>query len=222
MKKILLSLLLILAVTFTASAQRHKVTRTYKSKCTYTTSSPRSRGSLPYDNIGELRLHILGELGTSDLTGLFWHEMPMHYSIGAMIDYQTGRILSLGIGGEYYGTRNVPGKHTTTAFLNTVPVYANIRLNTPGTTKFFAEARVGYSFPTNFITDANNTSKAYVAKGIYTSASIGLNCYGNNLSVGFNIIDLATKTAQATIHNAIRTDIFTDFFVRYSFAFPLN
>ncbi|MBO6026623.1 MAG: hypothetical protein J6P73_05180 [Bacteroidales bacterium] len=212
MKKLLISLVLVLAVSFTASAQGRTVKRTYKSKYTYTTSSPRQRhrADIPYNDVGEFRLHVVGELGSSDLTGLFWHEYPVHYSIGAMAEVQTGRILSLGLGAEFYGSRNALNHYSNSTYLNTVPVYASVRLSTPGSVKFFVEARAGYAIPVNEV--SVNYPHNISAQGLYTSAGLGLSCYGNYLSVGFNTIDLS--------HAQNRT--FTDFYLRYSYAFPLN
>ena len=211
MKKLLLSLVLILAVAITATAQRRTVTRTYKSKCTYTTSAPRPRPSHPYNDIGEIRLHIGGELGVGDPVGLFWHKTPRHYSVGAMAEVQAGRILSLGLGTEFYGSKFSTDNHYNYSYINTVPVYGNIRLSTPGWgTKCYVEARIGYAIPTNQI-NAYGSSPALVAKGFYTGAGIGLSCFGNNLSVGFNTIDLDKID-----------DAFTDFYIRYTYAFPLN
>lgn len=215
MKKLLISLVLVLAVSFTASAQGRTVKRTYKSKYTYTTSSPRPRhrhnADIPYNDIGEFRLHVIGELGSTDLTGLFWHEYPLHYSVGAMAEIQAGRILSLGLGAEYYGSRNALNHYSNSTYLNTVPVYANVRLSTPGSAvKFFVEARAGYAIPANKV--SINYPHDITAQGLYTGAGLGLSCFGNHLSVGFNTIDL----------NHAQSRTFTDFYLRYSYAFPLN
>lgn len=233
MKKTLLILALIFSVAFSANAQRrHTVTRTYKSKHTYTTSAPRprprprtrpwfQRPDRYFNDIGEVRLHVGGELGIMDLGGIFMHEAPRHYDVGGMAELQAGRMLSLGLGADFYGSRGMDrDQFTSDEYLNCVPVYGMVRLSTPGNpTKLFVEARAGYAIPINQVY-ANRPGRNVVAQGFYTGAGIGLGFYGSNLSVGFNSIDLRPCH---TMHNcSSSTGMFTDVYLRYSYAIPLN
>ena len=229
MKKAILFLAIIFALAFTADAQRSRTVHRHKSthKYTTTTTKPRPKPHTLarfHDDIGELQIHLIGELGVSDPIGIFWHEYPHHYSVGCMSEVQAGRLLSLGMGAEYYGTRNMLGHYENSAFLNTIPIYANIRLSTPGwSTKLFAEARVGYAIPTNqaYI---GNPGRVVSAKGFYTGAGVGFNCYGNSISFGFNTIDIRnTEPNQPILHNASGAEsMVTDFYIRYSYAIPAN
>ena len=211
-----------------ASAQRPTVTRTYKSKHTYTAPhpKPRPRPALDryYDPIGELRLHVTGELGFFDLSGLFMHRLPRHYSVGAVAEFQAGRVFSVGVGAEFYGSRGMNRYNYSDIYLNCVPVFGMARLSTPGRTKLFVEARVGYAIPINQVY-LNDPGHTVAAQGLYTSAGVGLNFFGNNISVGFNGIDLRNVTPNQIIplnNNSIWKRMFTDFFLRYSYAIPLN
>lgn len=238
MKKTLLFLVLTLAVALSANAQRrHTVTRTYKSKHTYTTTAPRPRPrprpgwkqqryERYHDNIGEVRLHLGGELGFTDIGGLFMHELPHHYGLGAMAEVQTGRLLSLGLGADYYGTRGMEGSSfCTDDYLNCVPVYANVRLSTPGwRTRLFVEGKVGYAIPVNSVQLSRPYLDNVSAQGFYTGAGLGLSFFGNNISIGFNSIDLRDMDSEIhLLHNSGTADgMFTDFYLKYSYAIPLN
>lgn len=205
MKKLLVSLLLVLAVTISAEAQPH---RKFARRPHRVAPAPRPRyhdrgTSYYYNPIGDFRLHITGDLGINDLEGFFWHEYPCHYSIGGMAELQTGRYLSLGLGAEYYGTLR-HYYYGYDEYYNCIPMYGNIRLSTPGySAKLFVEARAGYAFPLN-------TVSSHSAQGLFTGAGIGFSIYGNNISVGMNVIDI-TDGSMAT-----------DFYLRYSYAIPLN
>lgn len=229
MKKLLLSLVLILAVTFTANAQRHVVKRTYKTKHTYTSPAPKPLPRQAYDRyyntVGELRLHVVGELGFLDIGGFFMHRLPRHYSAGAMAEFQAGRIVSLGLGAEFYGSRFGGYYPYNGDYLNCVPVYGMVRLSTPThRSKLFVEGKVGYAIPVNQVY-ASNPGRMIVAQGFYTSAGVGVSFYGNSLSVGFNSIDRRTAAPNQIIllnGYSAREGMFTDFYLRYSYAFPLN
>lgn len=226
MKKLLLSLVLILAVTFTASAQHHVVKRTYKTKHTYTTPapSPRPRPSYPYTGVGELRFHVVGELGFLDLGGFFMHRLPRHYSAGAMAEYQAGRILSLGLGAEFYGSRLMDYSPYYNDYLNCVPIYGMVRLSTPNRhSRLFVEGKVGYAIPTNLVY-VSSPASPMAAQGLYTSAGVGLSFFGSNLSVGFNSIDRRSVGSNQPIllNGSTSAGMFTDFYLRYSYAIPLN
>ena len=225
MKKLLLSFVLILAVTITASAQHHVVKRTYKTQNTYTTPapSPRPRPSYPYTGVGELRLHVVGELGFLDLGGFFMHRFPRHYSAGAMAEYQAGRIFSLGLGAEFYGS-HLDYSPYINDYLNCVPIYGMVRLSTPNRhSRLFVEGKVGYAIPVNQAY-MGNPGGMVAAQGFYTSAGVGLSFFGSNLSVGFNSIDKRSvvSTQPMLLSGSTSAGMFTDFYLRYSYAIPLN
>lgn len=208
MKKIILSFCLLLAFVLSAGAQPHHRPRPHQDYYTYS-------------NIGEARLHIAGELGISDPVAFFWHRAPRHYSIGAMGEIQVGRRLSLGLGAEFYGTRI--NDQSYPSYYNSVPVYGNIRLSSPGYgTKVFVEARVGYAIPVNTVSMGYPTSY-YETRGLFTGGGVGLNCYGSNISIGINAIDLTYRYGiTPTNGNTGRSGVITNFYLRYSYAIPLN
>lgn len=217
MKKILCSIGLILAIVLSANAQpSHRAHR-----------RPQPRIG---DNIGEVRLHIAGEIGFTDIGGIFMHRSPYHYSAGCMAEFQTGRCLSLGLGAEYYGIRHINEKIFSSGnYLNCVPIYGNVRLNTTGFTKFFVDLQMGYAIPPNQINLSQPEGTVIVqipiqAKGFYSGAAVGVSFYGNNVSVGFNSVDITNaETNQPLYYNGSnRKRIATDFYLRYSYAFPLN
>ena len=208
MKKIILSFSLIFAFVISAGAQPHHRPRPHQD-------------FYNYSNIGEARLHIAGELGIADPVALFWHRAPRHYSIGAMGEIQVGRRLSLGLGAEFYGTRI--NDQTYPAYYNSVPVYGNIRLSSPGYgTKVFVEARVGYAIPVNIVSMGYPTSY-YETRGLFTGGGIGLNCFNNNISIGINAIDVTSYNGFVPSNeNLGRSRVITNFYLRYSYAIPLN
>ena len=208
MKKIILFFSLILAFVISAGAQPHYRPRPHQD-------------FYNYSNIGEARLHIAGELGIADPVALFWHRAPRHYSIGAMGEIQVGRRLSLGLGAEFYGTRI--NDQTYPTYYNSVPVYGNIRLSSPGYgTKVFVEARVGYAIPVNIVSMGYPTSY-YETRGLFTGGGIGLNCFNNNISIGINAIDVTSYNGFVPSNeNLGRSRVITNFYLRYSYAIPLN
>lgn len=211
MRRIFLLISLILAITLSAGAQIHHKPSPRKLAKQQYVPAPKPHPSPHvsyYDGIGEFRLHITGDLGINDLEGLFWHEYPCHYSIGGMAEIQTGRLLSLGLGAEYYGTLCNNPHNANDDYYNCVPVYGNVRLSTPGySAKFFVEARAGYAIPLN-------TVSTYKAEGLFTGAGIGFSIYGNNFSVGINVIDITNGSSDLP-------DRATDFYLRYSYAISL-
>lgn len=231
MKKLLVSLLLVLAVTLSAEAQHNRKPhpRRFARRPHREAPAPRpryhDRGMTYYYNpIGEVRLHVGGELGFTDIGGLFMHEIPYHYGIGAMAEVQTGRLLSLGLGADYYGSRNLGrGNYQNDTYLNCVPIYANIRLSTPGhCTRLFVEGKAGYAIPLNSVELTHPYRGEVVAQGFYTGVGVGLDFYNNNISIGFNSIDLH-YVDKNHLHNGSTADgMFTDFYIKYSYAFPLN
>ena len=106
MKKTLLSLCLLLALTITAVAQPRPPRPRYRHVPRRTVVSPRApkHHEHSYSPVGTFRFHVLGDLGVSDLGAIFVHEIPYHFSVGGMAEYQVGRITNLGIGAEYYSS----------------------------------------------------------------------------------------------------------------------
>lgn len=219
MKKIILSLGIILAIVCTANAQpgrppRRAPHRTYR-------SAPAPRYWEPrFDDVGLVRLHVSGEFGIADLGGLFWHRVPKHFGAGLMAEVQTCRVFSIGVGAEYYATRT-DYRYADRPYFMSLPVYANFRLSTPGVhVKLFVEARAGYAFPLNAV----RTDYTVVqTRGLYTGGGLGVSFYGNNISIGLNAVDVRTPmgwTYQAPDGRVSR--VITDFYLRYSYAFPMN
>lgn len=220
MKRFLLSLSLILAITLMAEAQPYRHPQPCSS-VRYYAPCPKAETPYYYDNIGEVRLHIAGELGIVDPVAFFWHRIPRHYSIGTMAEVQVSRRLSLGIGAEFYGTRVYDQAYS--AYFNSVPVYGNIRLSSPGYgTKFFVEARAGYAIPVNIIGIGSPTNY-YEARGFFTGGGIGFSFYGNNISFGVNAIDIANYNGVVLMNGSpTRARVNADFYLKYSYAIPLN
>jgi hypothetical protein len=208
MKKIILSVSLILAFIVSAGAQPHHRPRPYQDYYNYS-------------NIGEVRLHITGELGIADLPAFFWHRAPRHYSIGILGEIQVGRRLSLGLGADFFGTRI--NDQTYPAYFNSVPVYGNIKFSSPGYgTKVFVEARVGYAIPVNIVSAGYPTSY-YETRGLFTGGGIGLNCFNSNISIGINAIDVTYHNGFVPLNESPgRSRVITNFYLRYSYAIPLN
>lgn len=209
MKKIVISFILILAVVFSAGAQPHH------------RPHPRHEDR-PFAPAPEVRLHIAGELGIDDPAAIFWHNPPRHYSIGAMAELQVGRRLSLGVGAEYYGTQSRRSNNYLT-YYNSVPVYGNIRLSSAGHgAKLFAEVRAGYAIPVNVVGVGSPTTY-YETRGLFTGGGIGLSCYGNSISIGVNAIDVANHNGFVLMNGGPGSaHVITDFYLRYSYAIPLN
>ena len=219
MKKIILSLGIVLAIVFTANAQPGRPSQRAPHRPQHYVPAPRPSGPR-IDNIGQVRLHISGELGITDFRGIFWHEWPKHFDVGLMAEVQTGRLFSIGLGTEYYAT-STDYKYADRPYYMSLPVYANVRLTTPGLhAGFFVEARAGYAFPLN-AARVNNTVRE--TRGFYTGGGIGFRCFGNNLSIGMNAIDVRNSNGTAFQNSDGGSPrIITDFYLRYSYAIPLN
>lgn len=232
MKKLLLSLGLILVIVVSANAQPGRRVRRHVARKPYHHApAPRPRPNNDvtaryYDPIGEVRLHIGGELGITDLGGLFMHEYPYHFSGGLMAEVQTGRWLSLGLGADYYATRNINRhdiQNMDRPYFTSLPVYGNVRLTTPGHgIQLFVEARAGYAIPLNAVT-LSNPFRTYETRGLFTGGGIGLKGFGNCLSIGINAIDINNYKGFSLQSNGYGNhNIITDFYIRYSYAIPLN
>lgn len=221
MKKIILSLGIVLAIALTANAQPGRPSqRAPRRPYRYVPATP-PRGPR-VDNIGLVRLHVNGELGIADIGRFFWHEAPKHYGAGLMAEVQTGRVFSIGLGADYYAART-DRWHADRRYYRSLPVYVNIRLTTPGLRSgLFVEARAGYAFPLNSVA-VDNPYCVYEARGFFTGGGIGFRCYGNNISIGMNAIDVRTPRSEASQYQAVENRrVITDVYLRYSYAIPMN
>lgn len=221
MKKIILSLGIILAIVLTANAQPGRPPRRAPYKPYRYAPAPRPSGPR-FDNIGLARLHINGELGIADIGGFFRHQAPKHFGVGLMAEVQTSRLFSIGLGADYYAT-HTDYRYADRPYYMSLPVYANLRLTTPGYgVRFFLEARAGYAIPLNTVT-VGNSYNTYQARGFFTGGGIGFNFYGNSLSIGVNAIDVRGSrgfTPQGP--SADDRYVISNFYLRYSYAIPLN
>ena len=222
MKKYLLSLCLLLAVALTAEAQmrpphRHR----HVQRQTVAQPAPRKASNFYYNPVGEFRFHAIGDLGIGDFGAIFRHDIPYHFSVGGMAEYQIGHATSIGVGAEYYSSY---GEHTPLfhnmqeTYIHTLPLYANLKLSLPNAPiSPFIEGRIGYSLPLGGVT-CNDPEGIhhYQSMGLYTGGAIGLQIYRVNLSFGLSTIDVVDAD-QGLI--GPRMDVITDYYVRLSYAF---
>lgn len=222
MKKYLLSLCLLLALTFTAEAQirppkpRHRLPH----KRTLVKHAP-PKVPCVYTPRGEFRFHAIGDIGLWDLGTIFMHEIPYHFSVGGMAECQIGNITSIGLGAEYYSSY---GQHCRLfenmqeTYIHTVPVYASLKFTLPYVpVSPFIEGRIGYSIPAGKITCLDPSGEHhYISTGLYTAGGVGLKIYRVYLSCGVSVIDVVDS---ALGFNGGRKDVVTDYYARLSFAF---
>lgn len=223
MKKIVLSLCLLFALTTTMEAQIRPPRPRHPRVPKRTMVQPRAPKTPKhvYNPVGEFRFHVLADLGINDFGAVFIHETPYHFSIGGMAEYQVGHITSFGIGAEYYSSY---GEHCRLfsnmqeTYIHTVPLYANLKFTLPDAPiSPFVEGRIGYSIPVGEVTcnDLDGVHH-YKSTGLYTGGGIGLKIFRTNLSCGLSVIDVV-DSAQG--FNGGRKDVITDYYVRLSFAF---
>lgn len=219
MKKTLLALCLLLALSFTVEAQAHPRHRHHPQR---TVVQPHERlAPNLYNPIGEFRVHLYGELGHKDFRAIVRHEIPYHFSVGGMAEYQIGHITSVGVGTEFYSTY---GEHCDLfynmqeTYIHTLPIYANLRFSLPHVpVSPFIEGRIGYSIPLGRVTcHDNNGIHHYQSSGLYTGGAVGLKIYHFNLSFGLSAIDIVDADLG---FKSPRMDVITDYYVRLSFAF---
>lgn len=223
MKKTLLSLCLLMMLSVSAEAQWRLPHFRYRHQPKRTVVQPRHphRPDRTYNPVGECRFHVLGDLGVGDFGAVFMHEIPYHFSVGGMAEYQVGRATSLGIGAEYYssyGENCVLFHNMEETYIHTLPIYANLRFAVPGVPiSPFIEGRLGYSVPLNTVTcnDIDGVHR-YQSTGLYTGGAIGLKIYKANFSLGLSVIDVVDADQG---FNGGRKDIITDYYARLSFAF---
>lgn len=222
MKKFLLSLCLLLAVTLTAEAQM-RPTRRHRHVQKQTMAQPmRYRDPSPlYSPVGELRFHVIGDMGVRDFGAIFRHEIPYHFSVGGMAEYQLGHATNIGLGVEFYSAY---GEHTPLfrnmqeTYIHTVPVYANLKFTVPHIpVSPFIEGRVGFSIPAGSVTCLDPDGEHhYMSTGLYTGGAVGIKIYRAYLSWGVSVIDVVDKDLG---FNGGRLDVITDYYFRLSFAF---
>lgn len=222
MKKTVLALCLLFALSISAEAQIRPPHLRFRHHPRRTVEQPRERHeSNRYSPIGEFRLHVYGELGYDDFGAVFMHEIPYHFSVGGMSEYQIGYLTSIGIGAEYYSTY---GEHCNLfhnmqeTYISTLPIYANLKLTLPNTPiSPFIEGRIGYSVPLGAVT-CNDPEGVhhYKSTGLYTGGAVGLKIYRTYISFGLSAIDIVDADLGI---NGGWLDVITDYYVRLSFAF---
>lgn len=221
MKRLLLSLALLLSLTINMNAQaphrrapyRHAPVREYQHR-------PYRQAHVFDEHMGEVRFHVYGDLGTEDLSAIFFHEIPYHFTVGGMVEYQPGHALSLGVGAEYYTSYGedcylLRNMHDT--YIHTLPIYANLRLSVPsGPIRPFVEGRIGYSAPMGEVSCADADGVHYfMSTGLYTGAAMGIDIYGLNLSFGVSAIDVVSSPRNTYYDR----EVITDFYFRLGYAF---
>ncbi len=222
MKKFLLSVCLLLAVTLTAEAQMRPPRSRYRHAPRRTVVRPEPR-KVPcvYTPKGEFRVHAIGDLGFWDFGAIFDHKIPYHFSVGGMVEYQLGHCTSVGLGAEYYSSY---GEHCRLfenmqeTYIHTVPVYASLKFTLPYVpVSPFIEGRIGYSIPAGHVTcNDPGGEHRYISTGLYTGGGIGIKIYRVYLSCGVSVIDVVDNDLG---YGSGRKDIIRDFYTRLSFAF---
>jgi hypothetical protein len=223
MKKLLLSLCLLFALSISSEAQIRPPRPHHRHHPKRTVVQPRQRHSpdRTYNPIREYRFQVFGELGSNDFGAVFMHEIPYHFSVGGMAEYQVGHVTSIGVGAEYYSSY---GEHChlfnnmQETYIHTLPIYANLKLTLPhAPISPFVEGRIGYSVPLGEVT-CNDPEGVhhYKSTGMYTGGAVGIKIYRTQLSFGMSAIDVVDSDLG---FNGGRKDVITDYYVRLSFAF---
>ena len=222
MKKTVLALCLLFVLSISAEAQIRPPHLRFRHHPKRTVVQPReSHESHHYSPIGEFRFHVYGELGSDDFGAVFMHEIPYHFSVGGMSEYQIGYLTSIGVGAEYYSTY---GEHCNLfhkmqeTYISTLPIYANLKLTLPNAPiSPFIEGRIGYSVPLGDVTCNDPEGvRHYKSTGLYTGGAVGLKIYRTYISFGLSAIDIVDADLG---FNGGRLDVITDYYVRLSFAF---
>lgn len=220
MKKLLLSLALLLTISLTTNAQSVKRPNPrYRHHTEY--SQPRHHVRHVPDYVGETRFHVMGSIGQGGIIDMFRHHNPRSFMVGGMLEYQSGRAVSLGLGGEFYGSycslnrRPYPDLDFYTYSL---PIYGNLRLMIPsGEVRPFVEGRIGYAIPLRSAYSYRYQTELQ-AEGLFTGFGFGLVVGRSNFSIGMNFTDLYDVYSG---HRRAPWNYFEDFYFRYSFAFGL-
>ena len=222
MKKTMLALCLLFVLSISAEAQIRPPHPRYRHPHKRMAVRPEPRGvPCVYTPRGEFRFHVIGDMGLGDWGAIFMHEIPYHFSVGGMVEYQLGHATSIGLGAEYYSSY---GEHChlfenmQETYIHTVPVYASLKLAFPYVpVSPFIEGRIGYSIPVGHVTcNDPHGEHHYISTGLYTAGGIGLKIYRIYLSCGVSVIDVVDS---ALGFNGGREDVITDYYMRLSFAF---
>lgn len=218
MKRLMLTLSLLVMMAVSAEAQYHRPSgRYHRSMRDYSATrvrAPRAPRALGLE-LNTLRLHVMGEVGLSDVGSVFYHRGISHFGAGIMLEYQPAHIFSFGIGANFDAGSNVWRPYFDN-FMYSVPVYANFKLATPGFVRFFVEGRIGGALPL-YITNTD-----YVAKGLYTGGGFGISVGGSHISTGVNVVDLYPTNYETPWRYRNRGDILVEFYLRFSYAFRLR
>ena len=223
MKKLVLSLCLLFVLSISSEAQIRPPRPHHRHHPKRTVVQPREKHhpDRTYNPVGAFQFQLYGELGSNDFGAVFMHEIPYHFSVGGMAEYQVGHVTSLGIGAEYYSSF---GEHCRLfnnmqeTYIHTLPVYANLKLALPhAPITPFVEGRIGYSVPLSYVT-CNDMDGVhyYKSMGLYTGGAVGIKIYRTQLSFGMSAIDIVDNELG---FNGGRKDVITDYYVRLSFAF---
>ena len=223
MKKLVLSLCLLFVLSISSAAQIRPPRPHHRHHPKRTVVQPREKHhpDRTYNPVGAFQFQLYGELGSNDFGAVFMHEIPYHFSVGGMAEYQVGHVTSLGIGAEYYSSF---GEHCRLfnsmqeTYIHTLPVYANLKLALPhAPITPFVEGRIGYSVPLGYVT-CNDMDGVhyYKSMGLYTGGAVGIKIYRTQLSFGMSAIDIVDNELG---FNGGRKDVITDYYVRLSFAF---
>lgn len=222
MKKLMLSICLLLAVTLTAEAQMRPPRPHYRNHHRKTVvQAPYKSPTCVYTPRGEFRFHVIGDIGMWDLGAIFMHEIPYHFSVGGMAEYQIGHMTSVGLGAEYYSSYGQDCRlfeNMQETYIHSIPVYASLKFAFPYVpVSPFIEGRIGYSIPVGHATCLDPDGEhRYISTGLYTAGGIGLKIHRVYLSCGISVVDVVDS---ALGFNGGRKDVITDYYARLSFAF---
>ena len=218
MKRLMLTLSLLVMMAVSAEAQYHRPSgRYHRPMRNYSATrvrTPRAPRDLGFER-NTLKLHIMGEVGLTDVGSVFYHRGISHFGAGMMLEYQPAHIFSIGVGANFNAGSNRQRPYFDN-FMYSVPIYANFRLSTPGYVRFFVEGRIGGALPLYI------TQNDYIAQGLYTGGGMGLSVGGSNISVGANVTDLYPNGYDAPRHFGYHGDVLVEFYLRYSYAFRLR
>ena len=221
MKKLLLSLALLLTISLTANAQSVKRPNPrYRHHSEYSRYESRQNARYIPDYVGDMRFHVMGSIGQGGIIDLFRHRNPRMFMVGGMLEYQACRAVSIGLGGEFYGsycTWNRPYPDLD-FYTYSLPVYGNLRFMIPtGEVRPFIEGKIGYAIPLRSAY-SYRCQTDFQAEGLFTGFGFGLVIGHSNFSIGMNFTDLYDVYSG---HRRAPWSGFDDFYFRYSFAFGL-